>query len=202
MSRPVVQPSFPFWVLSLVLWALVAPPFEPLSEVDVKFVTLKVVFLVATTLARRLGELGALMAREPFLSFSDDGVVLRLDSAFVPKVSSQFHRSQELVLPALCADQESVNDLPWSLLDVYRALHVCLDRTHPFNKSDSMFVSFGVASCGGKASSSSIGCWLKQVIMLAYSLWGPLLQRGFRDMLPRELRLPGLRFGEFPCRDL
>lgn len=172
LSRPVVRPSFPLWDLPLVLRALVSPPFEPLSEVDIKFVTLKVVFLVAITSARRLGELGALMAREPFLSFSEDGVVLRLDSSFVPKVSSQFHRSQELVLPALGSVMDSPGDPPWSLLDVCRALRVYLERTASFRKSDSLFVTFGVSSRGGKASSASIGRWLKQVIALAYSVSG------------------------------
>ena len=57
---------------------------------DIKFLTLKVVFLIAITSAKRIGELGALMAREPFVTVFDDGVILSLDHSFIPKVASSF----------------------------------------------------------------------------------------------------------------
>ncbi|KAJ1176887.1 hypothetical protein NDU88_002154 [Pleurodeles waltl] len=59
--------------------------------------------------------------RIEFLSvplLSGDGIVLHLDSAFVPKVASQFHRSQEIVLPSLQVGSPGAGVLDWSLRDV------------------------------------------------------------------------------------
>ena len=170
LEKPVVKPLYPFWDLPLVLKALTSHPFEPLHSVDLKFLTLKVVFLIAITSARRIGELGALMAREPFVSFFEDGVILRPDHSFVPKVASSFCRSQEIILPALREVSDSASECQWHLLDVARALKVYLDRTSVFRKTESLFVLFGAASKGEKASLTTLSRWIKQAISLAYSL--------------------------------
>ncbi|KAJ1208284.1 hypothetical protein NDU88_003670 [Pleurodeles waltl] len=98
----VVKPLYPFCDLPLVLKALVSAPFELMELPDIKFVSFKVRSLVAVTSARHMSEVGDLVAWEPFLSFSDDEVVLRFYSGFVLKVASQFHQLQEVVLLLLC----------------------------------------------------------------------------------------------------
>ena len=45
-ERPIVHNPFPAWDLSLVLHALMKEPFEPLTDCDLKLLTLKTVFLV------------------------------------------------------------------------------------------------------------------------------------------------------------
>ncbi|XP_026535084.1 uncharacterized protein LOC113419749 [Notechis scutatus] len=58
--HPPVIHRYPTWDLNKVLMALTKPPFEPLREAPLQFLTLKVVFLVAVTSARRISEIAAL----------------------------------------------------------------------------------------------------------------------------------------------
>jgi hypothetical protein len=50
----------PQWDLGLVLSALKLPPFEPATEVDIKFVSYKCCFLLALASGRRRSEIHAL----------------------------------------------------------------------------------------------------------------------------------------------
>lgn len=59
--RPSVIYWFPIWDLTRVLNALTRGPFEPLREASLKFLSYKVAFLVAVTLAHRISELVALL---------------------------------------------------------------------------------------------------------------------------------------------
>ena len=54
--NPPRPPSVPMWDLSLVLEALKAHPFEPLETVDMKYLTLKTVFLIALSSVKRVVE--------------------------------------------------------------------------------------------------------------------------------------------------
>ncbi|KAF7246303.1 Chromodomain-helicase-DNA-binding protein 7 [Varanus komodoensis] len=67
---------------------------------DLRLLSWKVAFLVAITLARRASELSALRVDPPYLNFHKEKVVLRTDSAFLPKVATAFHINQDIVLPA------------------------------------------------------------------------------------------------------
>ena len=87
-SRPAPVRHFSSWDLSVVFQSLSKEPFEPLQDISLKYLTLKTVFLVAITLARRIGELHALSIKKPFLSVYTDRVVLKTDPAFLPKVAS------------------------------------------------------------------------------------------------------------------
>lgn len=101
LRLPVVH-RFLFWDLSMVLLALVNDPFESLRIVSLQFVTLKVTFLVAITSTWRISELGAASVRGDLCAFHPNTVMLRLDSTFIPKINSYFHRAQEIVLLYFC----------------------------------------------------------------------------------------------------
>ena len=51
--------SIPSWDLSLVLLALIKPPFEPLKDAPLKILTFKTVFLMTLASGRRRGEVHA-----------------------------------------------------------------------------------------------------------------------------------------------
>ncbi|KAJ1151626.1 hypothetical protein NDU88_004406 [Pleurodeles waltl] len=121
----------------LVVKAMMLAPFEPLELADIKFVTFKIVFIVAIISARWLGGLGGLG-----VLMAADAVVPRLDSSFVPKLASNFHKSQEVVLPGLGIDSGSSEEVAWSLLDAKWALKIYLEQAQSFKKTDSLFVSF------------------------------------------------------------
>lgn len=62
----------------MVLQALVGEPFEPLRTASLQFLTLKVAFLIAITLERRISELGAISTRANLYMFHDDSPSTRL----------------------------------------------------------------------------------------------------------------------------
>ncbi|XP_058021205.1 uncharacterized protein LOC131189221 isoform X1 [Ahaetulla prasina] len=167
--RPPTLHRYPSWDLSRVLNALTKPPFEPLREVGLKFLTYKVVFLVAITSAHRISELAALSSRPDLCVFHTDRVVLRLDPTFVPKINTPFHRAQELVLPNFCPNPSHALERSWHTLDVCRALQIYLKRTSPIRRSEARFVSFQPISLGQKVSSPTLGRWLRASIATAYS---------------------------------
>lgn len=76
--------------------------FELKATVGIKELSLKTIFLVVVTSARRVSELGALSTNPNVCIFHSARVILRPNIAFIPKVNLFFHRSQELVLPSFC----------------------------------------------------------------------------------------------------
>ena len=67
--HPPVRTPIPQWSLTLVLQALMKPPFESMASCDVTFLSLKTLFLVAVMSARRASELAALKSDAPYLQF-------------------------------------------------------------------------------------------------------------------------------------
>ena len=84
-----------------MLKALTRKPFEPMKEADFRCLTLKTLFLVAITSARRVSELQALCHLEPYLVFRAGSGTLATLKGFIPKVSSAFATKQLINLPAL-----------------------------------------------------------------------------------------------------
>lgn len=166
--RPPTVHHFPTWDLNKVLSALTVPPFEPLRQVSLRFLSFKVSFLVAITSARRISELAALSSRKDLCIFHQDRVVLCLDPAFIPKINSPFHRSQELVLPNFCPSPVHRLERSWHTLDVRWAIKIYLARTSPFQKTEALFVSYQTASIGAKASAPMLGRWIHATISTAY----------------------------------
>ena len=60
LERPPQRKVLPQWSLPLILQVLLKPPFEPLQKSDLKYLTLKTVFLTALASGRRRSELHAL----------------------------------------------------------------------------------------------------------------------------------------------
>ena len=58
-------------------------------------------FLLAIMSARRASELHALCYKEPYLAMSSTCVVLYLNIDYMPKVTSWFHVTQPLEVPAM-----------------------------------------------------------------------------------------------------
>lgn len=166
--HPSVRIRVPPWNLSLVLEALTKPPFEPIEDIPIKFLSLKTAFLVAITTARRIGEISALVISPPYTTILDDRIILRPDPAFVPKVVSAFHRDQEIILPSFCEAASSPGERKFHSLDVRRAVIQYLQETASWRKSNSLFIQFSGAGKGEKASKSSLARWVKQAIQLAY----------------------------------
>lgn len=87
--------------LNLVLYCLMGSLLAPLATTYLSFLSMKTVFLVAVTSARRMLELQALLANisSPFMPFHKDKVYLKSYPKSVPKIVSAFHLNQIIHLP-------------------------------------------------------------------------------------------------------
>ena len=92
------RPLVPAWDLAVVLDALSGPPFEPIESLELKLLTLKTLFLVAITTAKRVSDLRALSINGRCFSMDPEGrrVLLQPDPAFVTKTQMVAQRPVEL----------------------------------------------------------------------------------------------------------
>ncbi|XP_074849028.1 uncharacterized protein LOC142012530 isoform X1 [Carettochelys insculpta] len=168
---PPRKPLPPSWNLDLVLNAKTGPPFEPLATISLHLLTIKTTFLLAITSARRVSELAAVMATPPCAVFSKEAVTIRLHPGFVPKVSSEFHINEPIVLPSFYPKPDNSNkEARLHLLDVRRALAFYIDRTKSFRKTDRLLVSLAPKSKGECLSSQRISKHIVSCIKMCYEL--------------------------------
>lgn len=168
--HPRVHSTVPPWDLNLVLSALTSSPFEPLQDCSIRNLTLKTTFLLAITSARRVGEIQAFSCKPPYLSVLDDRIILRLHPTFLPKVVSNFHRQQEIILPSFCPNPSSDKEKEFHALDVRRCILSYLQVTESFRKSDQLLLQFQGPNKGQKASKITIARWIKMAISTCYQL--------------------------------
>ncbi|XP_067319635.1 uncharacterized protein C6orf132 homolog [Anolis sagrei] len=170
--HPPASPPAPQWSLELVLSQLSKPPFEPMASNEISHLSWKTAFLVAITSARRSSELTALRSDPPYIRFHDDKVVLRTDVTFLPKVVSQFHMSEDIILPAFFTNPTSPLEVTLHSLDVKRALSFYLHRTSSYRKSPKLFLKYRKDTLGHPVSSQGLASWIVSTIRLAYQLAG------------------------------
>ncbi len=80
------------WNLHLVLDALCLPPFKPLAQAELKWVSAKTAFLLAITSAKHVGELHALSVSDSCLRWNSNGSGVTLFSGRF------YHRQTSTVL--------------------------------------------------------------------------------------------------------
>ncbi|XP_067319607.1 uncharacterized protein [Anolis sagrei] len=185
--RPSVAPVTPGWSLDIVLSRLVRPPFEPMATIDLSYLSWKTAFLVAITTARRASELNALRVDPPYMRFHREKAVLRTDVAFLPKVSSRFHMSQDIVLPAFYQNPTSPIEKNLHSLDVRRALAFYVDRTSSFRKTPRLFVQYRTDTQGMQLSSQRLSGWIVSLIKLCYRLAGKELPQQVKGHSTRSM---------------
>lgn len=168
--QPQHHSTIPPWDLNTVLAALTSTPFEPLQDCSLRNLTLKTVFLLAITSARRVGEIQAFSFKPPYLSVLDDRIILRLHPTFLPKVVSRFHRQQEIILPSFCPNPTSEKEREFHCLDVRRCVIAYLQATQSFRKSDHLLLQFQGPNKGQMASKITIARWIKIAISTCYLL--------------------------------
>ncbi|XP_069833017.1 uncharacterized protein [Dendropsophus ebraccatus] len=176
---PSIKPKLPPWDLNLVLSQLTEPPFEPLADLSIKILSQKLAFLLAITSARRVGEISAFSIQQPYMSIREDRVILSPDPAFLPKVVSDFHRSQEVVLPSFCPNPSNEGESRFHCLDVRRCLIHYLQNTEQWRLSNNILILFQGKNRGKAASAQVIAKWIKNTISSAYITAGIEVPSGF-----------------------
>ncbi|VEL41626.1 unnamed protein product [Protopolystoma xenopodis] len=175
--KPNCRDKVPPWDLPLVLKVLMSDPFEPIEEIPLSTLTLKMVLLLAIVSAKRVCELHALSISGKNLSFFADKAVFKLEDKFLPKVVSDFHLNQLVVLPTFFPNPQNEEQLSWHNLDVVRCLKCYLKRTESIRSTTALFVFPEGIRKGKKASKNILAKWIKDCINRAYSLTDKASQR-------------------------
>ncbi len=182
--HPPRPPSVPPWDLEVVLRALSQPPFEPLTSVGLKELSLKTTLLLALASAKRIGDLHAFSVDSDCICFGpgDCSVTLRPRMGYVPKSLSTPFKMQTVSLSALSSESTASReaDAQTSVCPV-RALRIYIDRSASFRQSDQLFVCYGGCARGRAISKQRLSHWIIDAITAAYTSQGlecPLHIRG------------------------
>ena len=184
--RPPRTLRAPAWDLPLVLEAMSLPPFEPLTQVGLKWLSMKVAFLLAITSAKRVGELQALSVAETCLRWNPDGsgVVLWPNVAFLPKVLSRTHLNQPIRLSRFDSPSEEGRS---EMLCPVRALKAYIAATASFRQSEQLFVCHGGPNRGCALSKQRLSHWVVDAIKHAYGASGRPPPSGVRCHSTRSI---------------
>ena len=176
-----VEPRPPAWDVSLVLQSLTGAPYELLRTCEERFLAQKTLFLLALSLAKRIGELHALSYRvshgrgwgEVSFSFVPGFVAKTQDP------SSLAPRFEGFSVPAL---PNARNNRNGRLLCSVRAVRCYLDLTAAHcPRCERLFVTAGHSK--KEISKTTVSFWLRKTISRAYISWVCLSLS-----LPLELR--------------
>lgn len=158
-----------------MLQTLVGAPFEPIFTADLKWVTLKTVFLIALASAKRVSELqglsGDVSHAEDWSSISLTFAVDFLAKTEVP--STYLDQDRSFSLPALSSVASDAEDLK---LCPVRALRAYLVRTRNRRPPNSRLF-LPLSGDRPAVSKNTISFWIRTVIKRAYGTDGAAAQR-------------------------
>ena len=198
------KPLLPSWDLSLVLDALCGPPFEPLESLDLGVLTLKTVFLLAITTAKRVSDFHALSVHEDCLSFDAEHRSVRLqpNPVFVTKTQrvASSVRLEAFHPPPFSSDQDRRLH---NICPIRTLLHY-IQRTKELRGSVSqLFVTHGPGKAAGKAASKpTVSRWLVEAIRLAYTSKGVDPPAGLKAHSSRAQATSWALFRGVPIREV
>jgi len=153
---------------------LAETPFEPIESASDKLLTLKMVFPMAKTSLKRIGDMLALSISPSCLDFAPGAVkvILHPHPDYLPKVPfSAIHlvRNVEAFCPPpfTMAEQEKSHRLC-----PVRALQAYIHCTSQWGKSEQLFVCYRGSNRGATATKQTISHWVRDAIALAYEARG------------------------------
>ena len=166
LERPFSRSLTPKWDLAVVLQALTKPPFEPLDQAELKFLSWKTVFLLAFASAKRRSELHALSIEPDLLRFNSDGSVsLAFQPGFLAKNQLPSVLPEPFSIPSLlsiCGPSD-----PDILLCPVRALKAYIKATAVIRgKRNRLFIPTRGSQ---DISAATISSWLASTIRRAYA---------------------------------
>ncbi len=126
VKNPPVKLRVPPWDLPTALAAFAEKDYEPLRQVNMEYLTYKMLFLVALGSARRFSELHALSVEPPFLIGNPRSFTLAVNPAFVPKTATDSALSGDIELRAFFPDPSTKYERHLRHMCPVRALKICL----------------------------------------------------------------------------
>lgn len=178
--------TVPDWNFTVVLRALSRAPFEPLNEVNMKYLTMKVLFLTMWASATRCSEIHALSIEDGhYLQDTHNRHIdLVPNTKFLAKnqlATDPPRRYRIKAIKGLVPSSSSE-----ALLCPVRALRTYVNRTKDARKScKQLFVN--LKRTAGMAK-HSVSYWLKKCIITAYEVSEPHMLSTLHRVTPHEIR--------------
>ena len=153
--------------MTCVLWSLNKAPYEPLKTADIKYITLKAVFLLTFAAARRRSEIHALSIEEGCFRYdcNSDSITLLTQPGFLAKNQLPESLPEPIVIPGL--SQFCGSDTDDRLLCPVRAVRAYLSRVKAKRLGRKRL--FLPLKGSKDISPSTISRWICDVIKLAYA---------------------------------
>ncbi|KAK7905173.1 hypothetical protein WMY93_017780 [Mugilogobius chulae] len=172
--RPVSKSLVAPWDLTTVLNALSHPPFEPLHQVDLKWLSIKTALLLALASAKRVSDIHALSVSTSCMQFIRGGskVLLKPNPAFMPKVFNPTLSCLPIELSALSPLSDAEGHQQLHALCPVRALRVYVDKTASFRGTEQLFVSWAPPHRGKPLTKQRLSHWIVEAISVAYESSG------------------------------
>ena len=168
-QQSMVKDRVPKWNLNLVLNSLTKPPYEPIIDSSLKFLTWKTTFLTAYATAARVSELTALSRKKVAHDRNWSKMSLTTHKNFIAKNQDLTIDSspRQFEIPALY--DFAGPDLPDRLLCPVRAMRYYLHKSDQIRTKEKkqLFISHSKKK-KGEITSNTVSNWIKQVIKLAY----------------------------------
>lgn len=168
-ERPPGKRGFPKWELRIVLNSLTEPPYEPLVEADLKWLTFKTVFLLMLASGARRSEIHALDTKHITQSNGWKYVTLKPNPKFLSKnfnYKSGTRNFEGFTIEAL--KHRVGTDMPKdATLCPVRALKTYLAKTENLRAKENsqLFVALNSKK---PVARNSISSWIKHTIKYAY----------------------------------
>lgn len=193
---------YPRWDLQLVLQALRGAPFEPLSSRRLGWLTWKTAFLLAVSTAKRVSEIQAFSKADRYYSDTPDGIRLRLNPFFMPKVMKDDYREQEMFITPFCPRRDSTSTQSFYLVCPCRAIRKYVEATQSFRKSDQLLVCYSGPNKGKGATKMTIARWVRRCIQEAYKAVGREPPQGVKAHSTRAVAASWAQFNNTSLLDI
>ena len=201
--HPPRAPRAPAWDLTMVLDALCMPPFEPLAQAELKWLSCKTAFLLAITSAKRVSELHALSVSDSCLRWNSDGsgVTLWPNIAFLPKVLANSHLNQPIRLARFNPPPGERTDKQ-ELLCPVRALRAYIGATARIRRSEQLFLCHSGPNKGCALSKQRLSHWIVDAISHAYEASDSPMPSGTRCHSTRSVSTSWAALRGVPLEDI
>lgn len=189
-QRPKTLRLLPQWNLALVLDMLRRPPFEPLQEASMQFLSWKTAFLLTLASGKRRSEMVYIDYRRVTKSLDNLQYSLLPVPGFVPKVreTAEGHEFFNPIVILSLKPYVSSAEVEELLLCPYRTLEIYLDRSKALRENRvQLFIPFDLVDRSKAMTANGFSSWIRSTIKMAYDHVDPEVA-SLHSARPHELR--------------
>lgn len=129
-------------------------------------------------------------------------MTLRTNPAFIPKVPSDFHLNEPVILRSFFPNPQTPAERSLHSLDLMRCIKFYIQRTASFRKSDQLFVAYGPMRKGHPVTKQTIARWISAAIAFCHQKAGKPLPAPVRAHSTRAVSSSTALFAGVPLHQI